>query len=132
MHGMRGSGVDDRVCPTEAVKYPDFTQIHSVYVTLITFYVLVITLAICGNTLVIYTIWRNKSMHTVTNYYIVNLALSDLLVSLFVMPLVLMEYTLPCHWMIFSNDALCAILYYTLPIFVFASILTLVAISLER
>ena len=118
-------------CLEKGFLYPDYTQLTSVYVTLICFYFLVILLAVFGNTLVIWTIWRNKDMHTVTNYYILNLAISDLLVSIVVMPLILMEYGTPCEWGIFS-DALCAFLKYTLPIFVFASIFTLVAISLER
>ena len=125
-------GMDEFNCPLYVFNYPDFTQISSVYVTLIIVYTFVIGLAIFGNLLVIWTIWHNKYMHTVTNYYIVNLALSDLLVSLFVMPLKLLEYTTPCQWKIFSSDAMCAFLYYTLPIFVFTSIFTLVAISLER
>ena len=42
---------------------------------------LIMLLAIVGNLLVIYIVWRNKRMRTATNFYIVNLALSDLMVT---------------------------------------------------
>ncbi|XP_021363282.1 orexin receptor type 1-like [Mizuhopecten yessoensis] len=113
-------------------SYVDYTQIPAVHTAIIVCYLLVMVFAVFGNILVIWTIWRNTHMHTVTNYYIVNLALSDFLVSSIVLPLKLLEYTSPCDWQIFSHDALCAVVYYILPIFVFASVLTLVAISLER
>ena len=82
--------------------------------------------------MVIWTICRNKHMRTVTNYYILNLAVSDFLVSVFVMPLKLLEYTAPCQWHVFNHRFLCSFLYYVLPIFVFASVLTLLVISIER
>lgn len=114
------------------IDYPDVTQLSGVVTALCVVYLLVIFLAVCGNALVILTVWRNSHMHTVTNYYIVNLAASDLLVSVLVMPFKLLEYTSPCQWNIFANPLLCPIISYILPIFVFASVLTLVAISLER
>ena len=126
------TGFDEYDCPIHYIKYTDFTQIISVYSAIVILYIMVIFLAISGNLLVIWTIWKNKAMHTVTNYYILNLAFADFLVSVFVMPLKLMEYTTPCQWGIFKSDVLCAFLYYTLPIFVFTSIFTLVAIFFER
>ena len=124
--------MDDEICNVMSLPHRDYTQIPTVTFLIAVLYIAIIVLAITGNALVILTVWRNKHMHTVTNYYIVNLAISDLLVSSIVMPLKLLEYTAPCHWHVFGSDALCSVLYYLLPIFVFASVLTLVAISLER
>ena len=56
------------------------------------FYSVIIILALVGNTLVIVIVWRNKRMRTTTNYYLVNLALSDLLV------------TLTCTWVHLVDD----------------------------
>ena len=123
---------DDEICNVMSLPHRDYTQIPAVTSMIAILYIIIIVLAITGNSLVIMTVWRNKHMHTVTNYYIVNLAISDLLVSSIVMPLKLLEYTAPCNWHVFGSDALCSVLYYLLPIFVFASVLTLVAISLER
>ena len=112
--------------------HEDFTQIPGVAATIVVFYTIVAVLAILGNMSVIWTVWRNNNMHTVTNYYIVNLAVSDFLVASLVMPLKLLEYTSDCSWHVFRTDALCTVVYYLLPIFVFTSVLTLVAISIER
>ena len=112
--------------------HEDFTQIPSVRITMAVLYSIVALLAVFGNMLVIWTVWRNSIMHTVTNYYIVNLAISDFLVASIVMPLKLLEWTADCSWQVFRTDALCSVVSYLLPIFVFTSVLTLVAISLER
>lgn len=126
------SRFDEYGCPYPEGYYKDFTQIPAVLATIIVIYVVVIVLAICGNMLVIWTVWKNNHMHTVTNYYIVNLAMSDLLVSAIVTPLKLLEFTAPCRWNVFRSDGLCSFMSYFQPVFVFASVLTLVAISLER
>jgi|SRR6218665_986466 len=119
-------------CDIESWPYSDFTQLDQVRYAFIVLYVLVIGLSLLGNLMVIVTVCRNKHMRTVTNYYVVNLATSDTLVAVLVMPLKVLEYTAPCSWFIFESDSLCALLYFTLPVFVFSSVLTLLAISVER
>jgi len=52
-------------------------------------YTAVFLLAVTGNTLVICVVCRNSSMHSVTNYFIVNLAVADLLVGLLCLPITL-------------------------------------------
>jgi len=73
--------------PQHVMDHRDLTQIPWVSVTMAIIYLCVATLALLGNILVIWTVWRDAHMHTVTNYYIVNLAVSDLLVAAIVMPL---------------------------------------------
>ena len=46
------------------------------------FCVLIMTIAILGNMGVILTVWKKKRLRSTTNYYIVNLAVSDLLVTI--------------------------------------------------
>jgi leucokinin receptor len=123
---------DGDICDEMVYPYLDFTQIHWVRVLFLVIYIVVMFLSVFGNSLVIWTVYSNKHMRTVTNYYIVNLATCDFLVAVFVLPLKLLEYTAPCSWHVFGQDSLCSALYFTLPVFVFASVLTLVAISLER
>lgn len=111
--------------------YPDFTQIYPVVAIFVFLYITTGLISILGNVLVIVTVWMNSRMHSKTNFYIVNLAASDLLVTLFVMPLKLVEYAGPCTWRVFSNY-MCSAVAYLQPIFVFSSILTHMAISIER
>jgi leucokinin receptor len=119
-------------CDEHAYYYEDYTQIPAVHFTFVTCYVIVTTVSLFGNFFVIWTVWKHKHMRTGTNIYIVNLAVSDFLVALFVMPLKLLEYTAPCSWKVFNRDALCSFVYFTFPVFVFASVFTLVAISIDR
>ncbi|KAL3878487.1 hypothetical protein ACJMK2_030832 [Sinanodonta woodiana] len=49
-------------------------------------YVLIFILAVLGNTLVIVTLIQNKRMRTVTNVFLLNLSISDLLLAVFCMP----------------------------------------------
>ena len=43
-------------------------------------------LTIFGNVLVVISVYREKSLHTVTNYFVVSLAISDITVAAVVMP----------------------------------------------
>lgn len=132
LHHSLGMGKPDICEDSLSYGYLDFTQIAWVRLVFVVLYGIVMFLSVTGNSLVIWTVYSNQHMRTVTNYYIVNLALCDFLVAIFVLPLKLMEYMAPCSWHVFGADSLCAALYFTLPVFVFASILTLVATSLER
>lgn len=49
-------------------------------------YILIFLLGVAGNALVCYVVIRNKNMQTVTNIFIMNLALSDILLCMFSVP----------------------------------------------
>ena len=55
----------------------------------IPFYIVILILAVVGNTLVIVTLAQNKRMRTVTNVFLLNLSISDLLLAIFCMPFTL-------------------------------------------
>lgn len=52
-------------------------------------YALIFILSVVGNTLVILTLVQNHRMRTVTNVFLLNLAISDLLLAVFCMPFTL-------------------------------------------
>lgn len=54
-------------------------------------YLLIFVLCMVGNTVVCFIVIRNRHMHTVTNFFILNLAISDLLVGIFCMPITLLD-----------------------------------------
>lgn len=57
-----------------------------IFLTLILPYSIIFVLAVVGNLLVIITLTRNRSMRSVTNIFLLNLAISDLLLGVFCMP----------------------------------------------
>ena len=54
-------------------------------------YSIVFLLGILGNSLVVSVVYRNPRMHSVTNYFIVNLAIADILVCVFCLPITLLS-----------------------------------------
>ncbi|XP_040822260.1 cholecystokinin receptor type A [Ochotona curzoniae] len=92
-------------------------------------YSLIFLLSVLGNTLVITVLIRNKRMRTVTNIFLLSLAISDLMLCLFCMPFNLIPNLLKDF--IFGS-ALCKTTTYLMGTSVSVSTFNLVAISLER
>lgn len=42
--------------------------------------------SVVGNCLIVWTVFFNKRMHNVTNFFIVNIAIADIIISLFCTP----------------------------------------------
>jgi hypothetical protein len=92
-------------------------------------YVLIMIFALSGNTLVILVILGNKSLRNVTNMFLISLAISDILISGFNVPMNLL-YNFDMVWK--YGEAMCKIVAYTTAVNVVASIMTLTAVALER
>lgn len=63
----------------------------SVSAIFIVSYLLIFVVCMVGNAVVCFIVLRNKNMRTVTNLFILNLAISDLLVGIFCMPTTLVD-----------------------------------------
>ncbi|XP_062054699.1 neuropeptide FF receptor 2 isoform X2 [Lepus europaeus] len=92
-------------------------------------YCLIFFLCMAGNTVVCFIVMRNKHMHTVTNLFILNLAISDLLIGFFCMPVTLLDNII-AGWPFGST--MCKISGLVQGISVAASVFTLVAIAIDR
>ncbi|XP_008835567.1 cholecystokinin receptor type A [Nannospalax galili] len=92
-------------------------------------YSLIFLLSVLGNTLVITVLIRNKRMRTVTNIFLLSLAVSDLMLCLFCMPFNLIPNLLKDF--IFGS-AVCKTTTYFMGTSVSVSTFNLVTISLER
>uniref|UniRef100_A0A3Q3IK37 G-protein coupled receptors family 1 profile domain-containing protein n=1 Tax=Monopterus albus TaxID=43700 RepID=A0A3Q3IK37_MONAL len=92
----------------------------------ITTELIIAVLAIIGNFLVCLAITRNKKLRTVTNYFLVSLAVSDILVGLVAIPCAMLtDLGRPHH-----NLPLCLVLLSML--MALTSILSLLAVAAER
>ncbi|XP_026728012.1 orexin receptor type 1-like [Trichoplusia ni] len=96
---------------------------------LIATHTMVFVTGLVGNAFVCLAVYRNHSMRTVTNYFIVNLAVADFMVILFCLPATVL-WDVTETW--FLGDALCKILLYFQSVSVTVSVLTLTFISVDR
>ncbi|XP_010864583.1 dopamine receptor D4b isoform X1 [Esox lucius] len=71
----------DNTTPKAATLPPDYN-----FIALI-FGILLIIVIICGNVLVCLSVYMEKALKTTTNYFIVSLAVADLLLAVLVLPL---------------------------------------------
>ncbi|XP_061191207.1 somatostatin receptor type 2-like [Saccostrea echinata] len=95
---------------------------------LVVIYILIGLTGLLGNILVIYVILKSPKMRTVTNMYIFNLALSDLIFLLHIA--MITTTTIVKHWVF--GEALCKIFFTTVAITSFSSVLTLTSLSVDR
>ncbi|XP_051523877.1 neuropeptide FF receptor 1-like [Myxocyprinus asiaticus] len=92
-------------------------------------YILIFSLCMLGNILVCFIVLKNRQMRTVTNIFILNLAISDLLVGIFCLPITLVD-NLITGWPF--DVVICKMSGLVQGASVSASVFTLVAIAVER
>ncbi|XP_046887528.1 cholecystokinin receptor-like [Hypomesus transpacificus] len=92
-------------------------------------YSLIFLLSVFGNLLIISVLVLNKRMRTVTNCFLLSLALSDLMMAVFCMPFTLIPNILEDF---IFGAAMCKIVTYFMGISVSISTFSLVAIAIER
>lgn len=78
---------------TESAFVPELFYRHSMTMTAVycIAYLLVFAVGLVGNCFVIAVVFRTPRMRTVTNFFIVNLAVADILVIVFCLPATLMS-----------------------------------------
>lgn len=81
--GGGGSGFGNSTTPLDANNVIRFEPEPLAVLILVTMcYSFIFVAGILGNVITCAVIYRNKSMHTATNYYLFNLAISDLILLL--------------------------------------------------
>ncbi|CAN8002022.1 unnamed protein product, partial [Ixodes hexagonus] len=136
-HQPNSSGLTNASCVNDlCVSEAEYLDLLEEYIFpssyewgLIGLHVAVFVVGLVGNTLVCVAVYRNQAMRTVTNYFIVNLAVADFLVILVCLPpTVLWDVTET--W--FFGAALCKVVLYLQCVSVSVSVLTLTFISVDR
>ncbi|XP_051573723.1 cholecystokinin receptor type A-like isoform X1 [Myxocyprinus asiaticus] len=95
----------------------------------IVLYIVIFLLSVIGNSLIITVLLRNRRMRTVTNLFLLSLAISDLMLCLFCMPFTLIPNLMKDF---IFGCGMCKVATYFMGISVSVSTFNLVAISLER
>ncbi|XP_054081750.1 RYamide receptor isoform X2 [Zeugodacus cucurbitae] len=110
----------------------DVSALSTVYFKTIVYllYIPIFIFALLGNGTVCYIVQATPRMRTVTNYFIANLAVGDILMSLFCVPFSFVSIFILKHWPF--GTVLCNLVNYSQAVSVLVSAYTLVAISIDR
>ena len=92
-------------------------------------FVSMVAVAATGNIIVIWIVLAHRRMRTVTNYFLVNLALADALISIF-NTLFNFIYMLNSNWIFGQNY--CRFSMFIVPCTISASVFTFMAIAIDR
>lgn len=116
----------------ESDNVPDPCQINYSVVTIfwMVLYSLLFVVAVGGNLLVCCVVLGQERMRTVTNFFLLNLAIGDMAKGLICIPVTYVVNILVPYWP-FAHF-MCPFLLYTQAAFVFLSAFTLVAMSIDR
>ncbi|XP_038060342.1 QRFP-like peptide receptor [Patiria miniata] len=121
-----GAFIDEYDVELEPIAYDLSTKADA---GLITSYTVIFLMSLVGNLLVVLAVARKRSMRTVINAFIVSLATSDLLITLFCIPFTLVEI-ITVDWVL--GTYMCKLLNYITMVAVVSSVLTLTTIAIER
>lgn len=124
MENMSTSPLNDTI--GEATDILEQWWLRGIFILL---YAVIFLLGVSGNSLVVFVVLRNNSMQTITNIFITNLALSDIMMCLLAVPFTPLSAFLN-SWIF--GDALCHIVPMTLGVSVYVSTLTSTAIAIDR
>lgn len=103
----------------------------SLFQTIVYFmYTWIFLIAFIGNGIVCFIVKSCQSMRTVTNFFIANLAVGDIIMSLFCVPFSFVPTLILTYWPF--GTVLCHLVNYTQATSVLVSAYTLVAISVDR
>lgn len=92
-------------------------------------YAIIFLIGVSGNSLVIFVVIRNKAMQTITNIFITNLAVSDIMMCFLAVPFTPLSFFMN-SWIF--GKVLCHIVPMSLCICVYVSTLTSTAIAVDR
>ena len=118
--------------PSTQCSYDLDSPIEQVFKTIA--YFIIMFGSLIGNVLVICVVIINRQMRTVTNHLIVNMAVADLLITAFSMPVTIkLLVTGHMDWSngVFS-EILCKLIPFTQSLSIASSVLTLTAIAFDR
>ena len=111
-------------------QFADVALLQTFKPLIIPCYVLVVAVGVFGNYLLLYVICRTRKMHNVTNFFIGNLAFSDMLMCVTCVPFTLAYAFNPRGWVF--GRSMCYMVFLIQPVTVYVSVFTLTAIAVDR
>ncbi|XP_056249959.1 prolactin releasing hormone 2 receptor [Seriola aureovittata] len=116
--------------PFSASSFSGLDLLFNLKLLFIPLYSAVVLIACSGNVLLLFLIWHNKKRHNTTNFLISNLALVDLVMSIFCVPLTA-SYAFDKRGWVFG-PLMCHFVTVMQSAAVYAAVLSLMAIAVDR
>nr|XP_042903014.1 pyrokinin-1 receptor-like [Parasteatoda tepidariorum] len=110
--------------------FEDISEITWSLILMTILYSVLLISGVLGNICTCVVIYRNRYMHTATNYYLFSLAISDLLLLVMSLPQEVYDLWVPQPYPF--GDAMCVVRGFTAETSTYASILTITAFTVER
>lgn len=123
------NGSDDASPSPQIAAFENIIDNKFVQAIFCVIYTIIFVLGLLGNILVCYVVIRNRAMQTVTNLFITNLALSDILLCIFAVPFTPL-YSFRGSWS--WGSLLCHMMPSAQGCSVYISTLTLMSIAIDR
>ena len=103
-------------------------------VILTVLYVITFLIALLGNSFLICIVWKVRQVRSLTSFLFVNMAVADLMVTLFVMPVTVYDFHANFRWVMSGvlGDITCRAVWYLKYIPMMASILCLTFMAIDR
>ncbi|VDI29037.1 neuropeptide Y receptor [Mytilus galloprovincialis] len=114
----------------EDVRFEMYQLPCSFIAPLVFLYGVVVVISFCGNIVVFYTICDVKGLHTVTNFFIANLSISDILMTVLCIPTTIVSDIIFKHWVM--GSFMCPVLHYLQLVVVMQRAFAMVAITCDR
>ena len=102
-------------------------MVEAAELSLTVLYVITMSVALVGNTLLIYIVWKKPETRNLTSFLFVNMAVADLLVAAFQMPVSITHFYIPG-----GSFLMCQVLYYAFYVSTIASIFSLTVMAFDR
>ncbi|XP_054975074.1 prolactin-releasing peptide receptor [Sorex araneus] len=125
-------GNESTAGPSAAAVTPfqSLQLVHQLKGLIVLLYSVVVVVGLVGNCLLVFVIARVRRLHSVTNFLIGNLALSDVLMCAACVPLTLAYAFEPRGWVF--GGGLCHLVFFLQPVTVYVSVFTLTTIAVDR
>ncbi|KAL2092620.1 hypothetical protein ACEWY4_012418 [Coilia grayii] len=122
--------VEQNVSAKRSSQFVGVELLQSFKSLIIPCYALVVLVGVFGNYLLLYVICHTRKMHNVTNFFIGNLAFSDMLMCATCVPFNLAYAFNPRGWVF--GRFMCYLVFLIQPVTVYVSVFTLTAIGIDR
>ncbi|XP_075679829.1 allatostatin-A receptor-like isoform X3 [Dermatophagoides pteronyssinus] len=119
--------MDNNNSSTTTTSFETLQKIVSIIVPIL--FAVIVIVGLVGNSLVVIVVKCNPQMYSTTNLLIINLAIADLLFIIFCVPFTAWDYAFP-YWPF--GSIWCKVVQYLIVVCAYASIYTLVLMSLDR